>query len=110
MDNEMRDKIAETVMENDVNLYNKSHYLQIADAIIAALPSMVKPLDMPERRNGYWGSKNGGYQVAHTNGGLFRVRLHGKVICRDIRGLTCALAWANAHNVAQVMAAFGVTE
>ncbi|KII14714.1 hypothetical protein [Phaeobacter sp. S60] len=64
----------------------------------------VKPLDMPERRNGYWGNKDG-YQVAHTRDDLFRVRFHGKVICRDIRGFDRAVEWANKHNEARIKAA-----
>jgi hypothetical protein len=76
----------------------------IADAILAALPDMIAPLDMPERRNNYWGHK-GGYQVAHTNGDLFRVRLHGRVICKDIRGFGRAVDWANTHHRAAIMAA-----
>lgn len=64
----------------------------------------VKPLDMPERRNGYWGNKDG-YQVAHTRDELFRVRFCGKVICRDIRGFDRAVEWANKHNEARIKAA-----
>lgn len=64
----------------------------------------VKPLDMPERRNGYWGNKDG-YQVAHTRDNLFRVRFHGKVIRRDIRGFDRAVEWANKHNEARIKAA-----
>lgn len=67
----------------------------------------VKPLDMPERRNGYWGDKDG-YQVAHTRDDLFRVRFHGKVICRDIRGFDRAVEWANKHNEARIKAALEV--
>ena len=59
----------------------------------------VKPLALLERRNGYWGGKcSFGYQVAHTNGDLFRVRLHGKVICRDVKGFNRAVTWANRHH------------
>ncbi|MCT4559244.1 MAG: Lar family restriction alleviation protein [Pelagimonas sp.] len=58
---------------------------------------VVKPLDLPERRNGYWGHKHG-YQVAHTIGDTFRVKLHGRVICKNIKGFDRAVAWANDHN------------
>jgi hypothetical protein len=62
----------------------------------------VKELDLPERRNGYWGHKDG-YQVAHTNGDKFRVRFHGKVICRDIIGFDRAVSWANNHHKEYIM-------
>lgn len=62
----------------------------------------VKPLDFPERRNGYWGHKDG-YQVAHTDGDLFRVRLHGRVICRDIRGFDRAVKWSNEHHSRRIL-------
>jgi hypothetical protein len=70
---------------------------------LADLPDMIAPLDMPERRNNYWGHKSG-YQVAHTNEDLFRVRLHGRVICKDIRGFRRAVEWANNHHRAAIMA------
>ena len=69
----------------------------------------VKPLDMPERRNGYWGHKQG-YQIAHTDADRFRVRLNGNVVCRDIRGFSRALDWANAHNQESIYAALEVME
>jgi hypothetical protein len=109
MDNAMRDKIAETVMENDVNLYNKSHYLQIADAIIAALPSMVKPL--------VW---EGSY--AHSGGGtMYHLKRYPEGVALErFEGSSQANQWhddeesakeyANAHHVTQVMVDLGVTE
>ena len=99
--------------EDDLNMYvghgsRTMDYLNMDVEYIRkdALPSMVAPLVLPERRNGYWGSKSGGYQIAYTSGGMFRVRLHGRVICRDIKGFDKAVKWANAHHVAQIMAAF----
>ena len=86
-------------------------YTEIHDALTAYRQAResedgvkVKPLDMSERRNGYWGNKDG-YQVAHTRDDLFRVRFHGKVICRDIRGFDRAVEWANKHNEARIKAA-----
>ena len=100
----MRDKIAGVI--EDITGYI-SHTL--TDAIIEALPDMIEPLAMLERRNGYWGGNcSYGYQVAHTNGDMYRVRLHGKVVCRDIKGFQRAVNWANDHHRAQIMAAFGV--
>ena len=68
----------------------------------ARTPPKVKPLDMPERRNGYWGHKSG-YQVAHTNGDLFRVRFHGRVICKNIKGFSRAVDWANADHELRIL-------
>lgn len=73
----------------------------LREALANAAPK-VKPLDFPERRNGYWGNKDG-YQVARTNGDLFRVRLHGRVICRDIRGFDRAVKWANEHHSRRIL-------
>ena len=98
----MRDQIAQAARSLR---YSSNNSDQLADAILAALPDMIAPLDMPERRNNYWGHK-GGYQVAHTNGDLFRVRLHGRVICKDIRGFGRAVDWANTHHRDAIMAAF----
>jgi hypothetical protein len=64
----------------------------------------VKPLDFPERRNGYWGHKHG-YQIAHTAGETFRVRLGGKVICKHVNGFDRAVAWANNHHVCTILSA-----
>ncbi|MGH1412855.1 MAG: hypothetical protein ACRBB0_05150 [Pelagimonas sp.] len=64
----------------------------------------VKPLDMPERRNGYWGHKDG-YQVAHTHKDTFRVRFHGRVICKNIKGFSRAVDWANTHNERRIVSA-----
>ena len=64
----------------------------------------VKPLDLPERRNGYWGHKDG-YQVAHTDGDLFRVRFQGRVICRNIPGFDRAVKWANEHHSRRILSA-----
>jgi hypothetical protein len=98
----MRDQIAD-ILENMPE--NMNGWEDAADAILEALPDMIAPLDMPERRNNYWGHKFG-YQVAHTHGDLFRVRLHGRVICKDIRGFGRAVDWANTHHRAAIMAAF----
>ena len=106
----MRDEIAEIIRVNAIG-GKDGHVLNspaVADAIIAALPGLVNTLDMPERRNGYWGHKLG-YQVAHTNGDLFRVRLHGRVVCKDIRGFNRAINWANNHHTAKILSALGLS-
>ncbi len=99
-----RDKLLD-ILEANPNDYHA------ADAILTALPeivrAMVKPLDMPERRNGYWGHK-GGYQIAHTMDDKFRVRLNGRVIFRNIKGFAAAIAKANDHHAAHIIAALGL--
>ena len=90
-----------------------SNVKELSDLITDALPEivrgMVKPLSLHERRNGYWGGKcSHGYQVAHTTGDLYRVRLHGKVVCRDVKGFPRAWKWAQDHHAAQLLARLGI--
>jgi hypothetical protein len=109
----MRDRIAELLdaaeMEYRATGEGPSSY-SMADKIIAALPSMVAPLAFQERRHGYWGSTKDSYQIAHTNGEMFRVRLGKRVICRDIKGFGKAVRWANARHVDQIISAFAPPE
>jgi hypothetical protein len=98
----MRDQIAQIIFDNHRN--DDGDWNETAKEIIAAIPDMIAPLDMPERRNNYWGHKHG-YQVAHTSADFYRVRLNGRVICKDIKGFSRAIEWANAHHRAAIMAA-----
>ena len=82
---------------------------RMAASILAALPDMIPDLVWEERRNNYWGHKSHGYQVAWNRGNLWRVRLNGKVICKEIKGHPAAIQWANAHNKAQLAQAMGWT-
>lgn len=73
------------------------------------IPDVVKPLKMLERRSGYWGGDcSFGYQVAHTVNDSFRVRLNGKVICKDIKGFQRAVAWANQHHKQRILSAINI--
>ena len=83
--------------------YDKAKNEAIAAWNTRAEPK-VKPLDFPERRHGYWGHKSG-YQIAYTAVDNYRVRLHGKVICRDINGFDRAVGWANNHNTRRILGA-----
>ena len=64
----------------------------------------VKPLKFEEARNGYWNA-GFGYQVAHTKGDLWRVRLNGKVICKVIKGFSRAVDWAQDHHRNRILSA-----
>ena len=104
-----RDQLADVIVQvldtDALDPVQQEVALALADAVLG----MIKPLALSERRNGYWGGKcSFGYQVAHTRDDLFRVRLHGKVVCRDIKGFGRAVKWANAHNRAQILAALGL--
>ena len=77
----------------------KSAIIRAIRAIPCAEPDVqVKPLRFEEMRNNYWGHKSHEYQVAWNDGNLWRVRLHGKVICKSIKGHPAAVDWANKHH------------
>lgn len=67
-------------------------------------PVTVKPLVFVENRNDYW-SAGYGYQVAYTHKDLWRVRLHGKVVCKEVKGRARAIAWANNHHQRGILSA-----
>jgi hypothetical protein len=102
-----RDKIAE-ILSEAMHTDSESFFCidEAADAILAALPDMIAPLDFQDMGRGYWGGKPHGYQVAWCSFTDYRVRLNGRVICRKINGRQKAIDWANAHHRALIMAAF----
>jgi hypothetical protein len=75
----------------------------VADRLRAA-GLKVKPLEFVEGRNDYWFAQSG-YQIARCGGETCRVRLHGKVVCRNIKGFERAEAWANNHRKKTILAA-----
>jgi hypothetical protein len=101
-----RDKIAEIMYENLRIRYDNLRMEdgiicgieEAADAILAALPDMIAPLEFQDMGRGYWGAKPHGYQVAWCSFTDYRVRLNGRVICRKIKGYHEAIDFANAHN------------
>jgi len=105
-----RDRLADVIEAAIDSVFDiGTNNRDLADSAADAVLGMIKPLALHDRRNGYWGGKcSSGYQVAHTNSDLFRVRLHGKVVCRDIKGFARAVKWANAHHRAQILAALGL--
>lgn len=92
----------DTVFPSDYDLADR-----LLETIADWLP--VKELEMEERRNAYWGGKDG-YQVAHTRGDMFRVRFHGKVICKNIKGFSRAVKWANAHHRSAILSSIATTD
>jgi len=110
----LREKIAEALV-HPLEFYRSSDDIEYhaADAILSVIAESVEPLQFPERRGGYWGVgrgiKGAGYQVAHTQGEAYRVRLNGRVICKEIKGLQNAIDWANAHNRASVLSSLGIS-
>lgn len=69
-----------------------------------AKPAKVRALEFHEGRNHYWNAQEG-YQVALCHDDIWRVRHHGKVVCRNIRGFRRAVQWANEHNRKRIIAA-----
>lgn len=104
----MRDKIA------DVPYMGTTIGRGVADAILAALPSMVVPL--------VWdGFRSGPYYIEVEAGGIAKLFCNserdedGNIDCMTGGYLTLVSiedlkAAANAHYVAQIMAAFGIAE
>jgi hypothetical protein len=64
----------------------------------------VKPLVIHELRYGYWDAGYG-YQIAHNVDDYYRIRCHGKVICKKIKGWSRALEWLQTHHDAIIRGA-----
>jgi hypothetical protein len=68
----------------------------------------VKPLEWLERRND--ALMAGPYEVC-CNGSatdpdaMWRVRFHGKVVCKKIKGVDRAVEWANKHHTRRILSA-----
>tara|TARA_R110000744_G_scaffold127158_1_gene233873 strand:- start:80 stop:409 length:330 start_codon:yes stop_codon:yes gene_type:complete len=104
----MRDKIAEIVTESHKGVsLGFPNDLWAADAIMAALPSMVKPL--------VWGYAEG---ADHRYSGDYALILfkNGYLVDYKDCAIVCDLseeqakAAANAHHRAAIIAAFGVND
>lgn len=68
--------------------------------------AVVKPLEWVELRNHYWAY--GDYQIAHCIGNFWRVRLHGKVICKRIKGMDKAQSWVVNHHENHTLSAITI--
>lgn len=81
-------------------------------AALEAQPVKVKALKWEERRAHKLGA--GPYEIA-CNGSMsdldamWRVRFHGKVICKQIKGADRAVKWANAHHEKEILSALDTT-
>lgn len=121
-----RTQIAEVLMENDVNLYSKTHYLNISDNIIAALPDilradpsilrgMVKQLVWENFDAWTWWAKteNVTYIVNERSGqwtAQRKVRTNGERFLYQTENTEeAAKSAANAHHIATTLQALGVT-
>ncbi len=105
----MRDRIAAIIEDTIVMGYGGDiHNLPaIADAILSALPSMVKPLEWVANRTQHWsrcGVHKYGYWKVPT-GKWYAVGSDESVFCDDEQG---CIDWANNHNATTIMAAFGI--
>ena len=104
----MRNRIADIIWDNCHDGENGQQLDVAADAIIAALPSMVAPLVWVEP-DGFM-SHSGLYQIAKTPfESHWRLFFGQECISfgpdKDILGIK-----ANAHHVAQIMGAFATPE
>lgn len=116
----MRERIASVIHETEFNTPggNVSFELQVADAILAALPSMVKPLEWdknPDEQAWYCVLTGGdghdrGYMVLPTRKGfeLFDGFGYYRVSIGFYKTEAKAKGAADKRNVSQAMAAFGI--
>ena len=98
-----REYISADLVHADAELAKQHHAEAFGAGVDSAAPP-VKALVFVENRNDYW-SAGYGYQVAYTHKDLWRVRLHGKVVCKEVKGRAKAIAWANNHHVTNILAA-----
>lgn len=106
---DMRDKIA------GVKYMGTTVGHGVADAIIAALPDMVKPLEWSDIKWNNLYSTSGVYKIIlNEKVGKYYINFGGMII-RDKSGVTiyhktleAAIAAANDHHVKQVMESLGV--
>ena len=109
----MRDKIAEALV-NVLEHYRSSQFIEThaADAILAALPDMIAPLVWPTFSKGQiyqqaapviYGNT---YNVRGTNNTGWNAYYGKRMISPSLSCQLQAQTAANAHHVAQIMAAF----
>jgi len=108
----MRDRIADIIWDNCHDGENGQQLDVAADAIIAALPSMIAPLVFRDL------NKNAGIYGAFTHGVAYRIKIPapnrvswsatdtGLPSWRSVNSEDEAKAAANAHHVAQIIGSF----
>lgn len=98
--------VAESIPENHPAFEGCFEYVR-ADLSRPA-PVTVTPLEVEERRSHRLGL--GPYEVC-PNGpdkdgsGMWRVRYHGKVICKKIKGVKRAVEWVQKHHREHILSA-----
>jgi hypothetical protein len=100
----MRDKFADAIVGNRaVDNWGEPRPadLELADAIIAALPDMIEPLVWDDELNQF---ENGLYHLFNFKSGFF-LEFNGVGVACDL-SYSEAKAAANAHNRAAIMATF----
>ena len=103
----MRERIADMVKNYDWNA--GADQSQVADAIIAALPGMIKPLewdDIDPSTKGATGVAGQRYTIWAMDSCGYVVFPGTSVGERFVGGAVAAIAAANAHHVASIMGAF----
>ena len=105
----LREKLSDAVLEgidavHDMDVTHDAYAWSAADAIIAALPDMVKPLEWARHPIG-WNCT--GFMIdARNTKAIYVMRgLYGKPRFDTVEE---AKAACNAHHVAQVLSAFGI--
>ena len=111
MSKDMRDKIAELISSG---FMQHEPCANTADAIIAALPSMVVPLVWPDFTSGqiYQSARpviyGDCYNIKGTESTGFNAYYGENMISASMPDEQKAKAAAQAHHVTQIMAAFGI--
>lgn len=124
MGNLLREKLSDAVLEgidavHDMDVTHDAYAWSAADAIIAALPDMVKPLEWNDDPGFSFSGPAfkavtpfGYYRIVDTLvGRSMKFRIYAPNFNKPIAtrsSLEAAKAAANAHHVAQVLSAFGI--
>jgi len=118
MSNILREKLADIALEgidrvHDMDVTHDEYAWSIADAIIAALPGMVTPLEWEDQKGGSYAWPLGLHYYTEGGGDDWSAACmigNDDVWSDGFSSLEAAKAAANAHYTAQIMAAFGIAQ